>query len=198
MKTKLLFSSFPFISCEKVTLTQITDLNLDSLWEIMGDDENYRFSPTAALRSREEAAVKLRQIGTLFRDRQMIVLGIFSNDSLNQLLGIFEITGFDTEVNEVTVNFTLGRRHTGFGYASASLRAAVKYLFDTIEVNRIQCYVLPINYRAVLVLERCGFVKEGTIREGFCWPDKGIVDLSLYSMLSSDRRQKRSGSAYYL
>ena len=114
------------------------------------------------------------------------------------MLGIFEITGFDTEVNEVTVNFTLGRRHTGFGYASAALRAAVKYLFDTIEVNRIQCYVLPINYRAVLVLERCGFVKEGTIREGFCWPDKGIVDLSLYSMLTSDRRQKRSGSAYYL
>ena len=56
----------------------------------------------------------------------------------------------------------------------------------SIGVHRIQAYVLPTNYRGVLVLERCGFVREGTIREGFFWPDKGIVDLTLYSLLPTD------------
>lgn len=51
MKTSLLFSSFPFITGEKVTLSRMTELDLRALWEIMGDDENYRFAPTAALRS---------------------------------------------------------------------------------------------------------------------------------------------------
>ena len=57
---------------------------------------------------------------------------------------------------------------------------------------------MPINYRAMLVLERCGFVKEGTIREGFLWPDKGIVDLALYSLLPTDLKQKKAGPTYYL
>ena len=55
--------------------------------------------------------------------------------------------------------------------------------------------MLPINYRAVLVLERCGFVKEGTIREGFYWPDKGIVDLTVYSLLPTDKKPKSTGPA---
>ena len=69
---------------------------------------------------------------------------------------------------------------------------------STVGVRRIQCLVLPTNYRAVLVLERCGFVKEGTIREGFLWPDKGIVDLTIYSLLPTDRAPKKKGPTYYL
>ena len=41
-------------------------------------------------------------------------------------------------------------------------------------------------------------MKEGTIREGFYWPDKGIVDCVLYSLLPTDLRPKKAGPAYYL
>lgn len=196
MKTSLLFSSFPFISSEKVTLTRMTELDLNDMWEIMGDDDNYRFAPTAALRSPAECALKLRQIEAMFRDKTAITLGIYPNGRENRLAGFFEMYGIDPHVQAVTVRFTLHRDCTGMGYASSALRAAADYLMGTVGVHRIQAYVLPTNYRGVLVLERCGFLKEGTIREGFLWPDKGIVDLSLYSLLPTDRR-KKSGQAYY-
>ncbi len=198
MKTDLLFSSFPFITSEKVTLTKMTELDLRDLWEIVGDDENYRFSPTAALRSPSECAMKLRQAESLFREKRAVVLGIYPNGKEHRLVGIFEIFDVNPEVEAVTVTFTLKQRDTGQGYATAAVRAVVEYLMDTVGTHRIQAYVLPINYRGVLVLERCGFQKEGTIREGFLWPDKGIVDLTLYSLLPTDLRTKKSGPAYYL
>ncbi len=197
MKTSLLFSSFPFMTSEKVTLARMTELDLEAMWEIMGDEENYRFAPTAALRSPAECARKLRQIEAMFRDRMAITLGIYPNGRENRLAGFLEIYGIDPQVRAVTIRFTLHRQHTGMGYASAAVRAAADYLISTAGVHRIQAYVLPTNYRGVLVLERCGFQKEGTIREGFLWPDKGIVDLSLYSLLPTDRR-KKSGAVYYL
>ncbi len=197
MKTSLLFSSFPFMSSEKVTLTRMTELDLEAMWEIMGDDDNYRFAPTAALRSPAECGLKLRQIDAMFRDKVAITLGIYPNGRENRLAGFLEIYGIDPRVQAVTLRFTLHRDCTGMGYASSAVRAAAEYLFTTIGVHRIQAYVLPTNYRGVLVLERCGFLKEGTIREGFLWPDKGIVDLSLYSLLPTDRR-KKAGPAYYL
>lgn len=197
MKTSLLFSSFPFIASEKVTLTRMTELDLNAMWEIMGDEENYRFAPTAALRSPTECGLKLRQIEAMFKDKVAITLGIYPNGRENRLAGFLELYGIDPQVQAVTVRFTLHRKCTGMGYASSALRATVEYLFSTIGAHRIQAYVLPTNYRGVLVLERCGFLKEGTIREGFLWPDKGIVDLSLYSLLPTDRR-KKAGPAYYL
>lgn len=201
MKTNLLFSSYPFVTSEKVTLTRMTELDLDALWEIMGDEENYRFSPTAALLSPSECAAKLRQADAMFREKRAIVLGIYPNGRDNRLVGTLEIYGVDTEVEAVTLSFTLNREFTGCGYASAAVRATADYLMNTVGVHRIQAYVLPINYRGVLVLERCGFQKEGTIREGFLWPDKGIVDLTLYSLLPTDLKKKApggSGPAYYL
>lgn len=198
MKTSLLFSSFPFISSEKVTLTRMTEMDLSDLWEIMGDDENYRFAPTAALRSPGECAAKLRQAESLFREKRAIVLGIYPNSGSHQLVGTLEIFDIDPQVEAVSITFTLNRRDTGKGYASSAVRAVTEYLMETIGVHRIQAHVLPINYRGVLVLERCGFQKEGTIREGFLWPDKGVVDLTLYSLLPSDLRPKKGGPAYYL
>ncbi len=198
MKMNLLFSSFPFLAAEKVTLSRMTELDLKALWEIMGDEENYRFAPTAALRSPGECAAKLRQAEALFREKRAVVLGIYPNGREHRLVGTLEIFDVDSVVESASITFTLNQRYTGQGYASASVRAVAEYLMNTIGVHRIQAYVLPINYRGVLVLERCGFQKEGTIREGFLWPDKGIVDLTLYSLLPSDLRPKKTGPAYYL
>ena len=167
MKTSLLFSSFPFITGEKVTLSRMTELDLRALWEIMGDDENYRFAPTAALRSFSECAPKLRQAEALFREKKAVVLGIYGNEGNHQLVGVFEIFDIDPQVETATIRFTLSRRFLGKGYASGAVREVTEYLMEKVELHRIQAYVLPINYRGILVLERCGFQKEGTIREGF-------------------------------
>lgn len=159
MKGSLLFSSYPFISSKKVTLTRVTDMDLEALWQILGDEDSHRFTPEGALRSPRECAARLRQFDAMFRERRGVVLGIYS--TLNRLVGLLEISQIDPQVECVTVSFILNPEFTGQGYASAALRATVDYLFRTVGVHRIQCYVLPINYRAVLVLERCGFVKEG-------------------------------------
>ena len=115
-----------------------------------------------------------------------------------KLVGLLGITRVDPQVSCVTLDFILHPRYTGQGFASAAVRACTGYLFQRVDVRRIQCLVLPHNRRATLVLERCGFVKEGTIREGFYWPDKGIVDCVLYSLLPTDLRPKKAGPAYYL
>ncbi|WP_322203868.1 GNAT family N-acetyltransferase [Acutalibacter intestini] len=186
MNTSLLFSSFPFFSGQKVTLARMTELDLEALWAVLGDEENFRYAPTGPLPSPAHCARKLLQADAMFRDRAAILLGIYPKGGGNPLAGIFEIYNIDPQIQSATIRFTLGRQFTGHSYATDAVRAAVDYLMGSIGVHRIQAYVLPTNYRGVLVLERCGFVREGTIREGFFWPDKGIVDLTLYSLLPTD------------
>lgn len=198
MKTNLLFSSFPFISGEKVTLSRMSEMDLDDLWLIMGDEESFRYSPTGALRNRRECAMKLRQAEALFQNKRSVILGIYPNEGDHHLIGTFEITIVDPRVQSVNINFRLARRFTGQGYATSAVRAVSTYLMDTVGANRIQAHLLQTNYRAALVLERCGFQKEGVIREGFLWPDKGLVDLTLYSLLASDRRPKTGQQSYLL
>lgn len=189
MNTSLLFSSFPFITGPNVTLSRMTDMDAEALWDVLGDEENFRYAPTGPLPSPILCGQRMARYEAMFRDRVAIVLGIYPGGGGNPLGGIFEMYNFDTEIESVTVRFTLSRKYAGQSYATGALRAAVEYLMDNVGVHRIQAYVQPANYRGSLVLERCGFRKEGTIREGFLWPDKGIVDLSLYSLLPTDVRR---------
>lgn len=189
MNTSLLFSSFPFIAGRNVTLSRMTEVDAEALWAVLGDEENFRYAPTAPLPSPALCAQRIARYDAMFRDRVAIVLGIYPGGGSGPLGGIFEMYNFDTEIQSVTVRFTLSKEFTGQSFATGALRAVIEYLMDSVGVHRIQAYVQPANYRGVLVLERCGFKKEGTIREGFLWPDKGIVDLSLYSLLPTDVRR---------
>ncbi len=191
MKTDLLFSSYPFISNEYVTVSRIAPSDSEALWEIMGDDDNFLFSPNAALPSLSAVQSRMMKFDSLFREHKMIVLGIYSNEHINTLVGTLEISDINAQTNAVTLTFMLNRKYNGRGYATSAVQSTVKYLFERIQVNRIQSYVMPSNLPCERLMERCGFVREGTIREGFYWPDKGVVDLDLFSVLATDYFRKQ-------
>ena len=77
----------------------------------------------------------------------------------------------------------------GFGNAINTRRTVQEFIKAGVAGIHIEDQTAPT---------RCGFVKEGTIREGFYWPDKGIVDLTVYSLLPTDKKPKSTGPAYYL
>ena len=125
MNTGLLFSSFPFIAGSGLSLTQMTDLDLDAMWEILGDEENFRYAPTGPLAYPELCMVKLRQTQALFNDRMAVMLGIYPIGGSGRLSGIFEIYNIDPQTRSVTVRFTISRASTGKSLATGALRAAV-------------------------------------------------------------------------
>jgi Acetyltransferases, including N-acetylases of ribosomal proteins len=196
MKLDLLFTTFPFISGEGVTLNRITEMDFKSLCEIMADEENYRFSPDSAATSPSDVKAKMRAIYANFRDRRSVTLGIFSNDSLNKLIGTLEILNFNQRINSVVVEIMMNRDFTRRGLGTAAMIATVKFLFETIEINRIQAYVMPHNIACKTLLDKSGFFHEGTIREAFIWPDTGIIDLDLYSILYSDYRREQKKKTF--
>ena len=189
MNTKLLFSSFPFIVGKSVTLTHITDLDEDALWNIMSDDDVYKYSPTEAVQSRYEVHESILKFNYLFEAKKAIVLGIYSSEHLNKLVGFVELYNFDFKLRAASINIMLSSKYQQRGFAKDALTSFLEYLFEKIGFNRIQGYLLPINYKGKLLLEACGFVNEGTLREAFIWPDKGIIDLSVYSMLPIDYKK---------
>ena len=56
--------------------------------------------------------------------------------------------------------------HEGRGYGTAGVRATLRMLFDVMGARRIQLHCDEDNARSIHVAERCGFVREGLVREG--------------------------------
>lgn len=63
------------------------------------------------------------------------------------------------------VGYALDEKYAGQGITSEAVKLAVNFAFTFLQVNRIEAYVSPKNIGSVKVLEKCGFEKEGLLRQ---------------------------------
>jgi ribosomal-protein-alanine N-acetyltransferase len=185
MKQDMLFKQFPYIESDELTLRKIEKSDLNDFYEMCSNERLYRYKPGIVKKSISTVENMIGHYERDFRKKKVIFLGICLNDN-NKLVGVAEIFDFDMNVNQLTIGYTLNEDYWGRGIATKTTKLLLDYLFNVIDVNRIQAYVMPINIKSQNVLIRNGFTKEGTIRQGHMWTGKGVVDLELYSILKSE------------
>lgn len=78
----------------------------------------------------------------------------------------------------------------GKGYAGDVTRTMIKYGFDILNLNRIQLVVSGENPRGLHVYEKCGFVKEGILRQAMYHYDH-YSDFVIMSILREDYYKKQ-------
>ncbi len=83
------------------------------------------------------------------------------------------------------VGYNLDRSAWGRGYAVEAVEALVEYLFDTVQVTRVEGMLHPDNRASAMVLERVGMRFEGHTRSSF-WVGDDNSDDWLYGMIRSD------------
>jgi ribosomal-protein-alanine N-acetyltransferase len=70
----------------------------------------------------------------------------------------------------------------GHGYATEAVRSLLGWAFDTLGLNRVQAEVDTRNNASARVLEKLGFVREGTLRED-CIVNGEVSDSGVYGLL---------------
>jgi RimJ/RimL family protein N-acetyltransferase len=63
----------------------------------------------------------------------------------------------------------------GHGYARDAVMALLAHAFDRFDLHQVELWTLAVNNRVIDVYERCGFVREATLRER-SWKDGRFVD----------------------
>lgn len=186
MRFDLLFERYPYLESDELILKKIEHEDIDSFFELCSDDDLYEYKPGKAKKNKKSVDNMIDHYERDFNKQKIIFLGIYLKSESMKLIGLGEIFDFDKKASVVTFGYTINKNYWGNGYATRYTKMILEYLIKTIEVNRVQAFVMPENRRSHNVLKRCGFTKEGTIRQGYIWKDKGLVDLTLYSVLSSE------------
>ena len=186
MKTEWLFDNFPFISTDRITLCKIQPTDKGSIIELSGDLKSNPYIPSSPDFDKYNINEFFSSVDAGFSGKKFIKLGIYKNSDINELLGTVDIGEINHLTGGVEISFALLNNYRGQGIASDAVSAIVKFLFERVEVNRIQATAMLENKPYERVLLRCGFIKEGVLRQGEYWDGKGIVSLSTYSILKNE------------
>lgn len=107
--------------------------------------------------------------------------------SIGKLIGTIGVVKLTPEVESAHIGYCLGKKWWHQGIMSEAFQEVIRFLFDEVELNRIDARFDPRNIGSGKVMEKCGLQYEGTMRSS----DKnnqGICDAAWYSILKTDRR----------
>ena len=63
--------------------------------------------------------------------------------------------------------------------------AALEYVFDKLQINRLHCEVLSGNHQVINLHTKAGFTREGYLRQA-CQTPRGIEDIVIFGMLRDE------------
>ena len=86
-----------------------------------------------------------------------------------------------------TLGYWVGAAHARQGFMTAAVRAVVPFVFDSLELHRLEAACLPENTASMRLLERVGFKREGLARR-YLRINGDWRDHVLYALLETDSR----------
>lgn len=97
-------------------------------------------------------------------DQQSIAFGIFRSGVLVGGIGMHH---WDHELRKAEIGYWLAAGEEGRGTLFHSARALIAFLFDRLQLNKIEVRYLPGNARSAAAAAKLGFRIEGLLRESF-------------------------------
>jgi RimJ/RimL family protein N-acetyltransferase len=121
-------------------------------------------NPALGVHSIEDAESLVRQFAIDWMSRQSFFLGGWQRAS-NHFIAQIYIGPVSWDLPEFELGYFVDCRHEGQGFGTEALRASLDFCFEHLRAHRLRLSCNETNVRSWRVAERCGFKREGHIRQ---------------------------------
>ena len=108
----------------------------------------------------------------------------------NEPIGDIAVVHMNEEVSMMHIGYCIVRTWWHQGVTSEALKAVMDFLFDVVDVNRIESRHDPRNPNSGRVMKKCGMKYEGTLRQ-FDINNTGLGDTAYYGILRDEWLKNR-------
>lgn len=102
-----------------------------------------------------------------------------------QFAGIIGLKDTDFDNKKTEIGYWLSESFQHKGIITRSAKIFIDYVFNEMELNRVQLKAATENYKSQAVAKRLGFTQEGIERDGELH-NRGFVDLMVFGLLKRD------------
>ncbi len=176
--------NFPTIDLGDFILREQTLEDAEDFLEYYSDPQVSKYVISFIPQNIEEAQNEIRYWINVFNYNDGLYFAI-ARKSDNKMIGSVGVSGVNRNHNRIEASYDLAKEYWGRGVMTLALKAALKYAFEEFKFNRIEAFAMPENVGSYKVLEKCGFVFEGNLRQ-HRFHNGRYVDIGIYSILYQD------------
>lgn len=180
--------NFPTLTTERLVLRELLPTDAADVLVFRGDPEVQKYDdpPIHTLKESADFIEEMRlacangdqQTWAVTRKGDDTVIGLVSLQHPNRHGDLYH--------RRAEVGYGIARATWGQGIGSEAVRAVVQYGFEQLNFNRIYAVTIADNHESVRLLEKLGFVREGTQRQHSLEEDGRFHDSAIYGLIRSD------------
>ncbi len=171
----------PTLHTARLRLRPFTSPDADALFALHSNAHVLRYWDAPPWTERARADRFIAACGQMAEDGSGVRLAI-DRASDGAFIGWCGLTRWNRDHRSASMGYCLDDGAWGMGYATEAARALLQWAFQTLELNRVQAETDTRNAASARVLEKLGFVREGTLRED-CVANGEVSDSWVYGLL---------------
>ena len=110
-------------------------------------------------------------------------------------IGWCSLSRWNPDYRSASLGYCFDDGAWGHGYATEAAGALLRWAFGTLDLNRVQAETDTRNVGSARVLEKLGFVREGTLRED-CVVNGEVSDSWVYGLIRREWRPSPEPEKY--
>ena len=111
---------------------------------------------------------------------------IVLKDNGDEPIGDIAVVGMKEKISMAHIGYCIGRTWRHKGITSEVLKTVMDFLFDAVDVKRVEARHDPRNPNSGKVMKKRGMRYAPTLRDSD-WNNQGICDACYYALLKSER-----------
>ncbi|MFB6150493.1 MAG: GNAT family N-acetyltransferase [Haloarculaceae archaeon] len=168
-----------FLKGEQVRLNPVEEEDLAFLLECINDPRVRRGIASYRPTNREQEAEWFEGIAESDDEEHFLLT------AAGDRAGIVGLHDVDEVFGNAEIGYYVHPEHWGNGYATDAVRQVAAYAFEERRLHRVSAKCFADNDASRRVLEKVGFEREGTLREG-AFVRGEYVDLYQYGLLEDE------------
>lgn len=170
------------LETERLILRPWTLNDLDDFYEYA---KNEKVGPNAGWPPHENKEKSLEILKSFISKDEVRAIVYKENNKVVGSIGVHEDRK-RLNPNGKMIGYVLSEDYWGKGLMPEAVKEVIHFLFEEEHLDIISCYHYPFNSKSKRVIEKCGFVYEGTLRHATQHFDGQVYDDVCYSITRTE------------
>lgn len=175
------FSDLPMLETDRMLLRKMTLDDAADMYRYASDPEVARYTTWEPHRSIEDSRRFLQLVVDDYEHGDCGSWGVVLKAD-DRFIGTAGYLWWNRDMARAEIGYSMARDQWGRGLMTEAVSAIIQFGFERMGLNRIEARCDSLNVGSARVMEKCGMVHEGTLREYFK-VDGDFRDLQLYAIL---------------
>jgi S-adenosylmethionine-dependent methyltransferase len=162
----------------------LRNFTIDDAQDVYEYAKNPNVGPNAGWAPHDSIEKSKEIINRFIKDDDVWAIVLKENNKVIGSIGLHNSRDKLEDTREI--GYVLSEDHWGNGYCTEAVKEIIKYAFSLDEINLLRVCHFPFNVKSKRVIEKCGFIYEGTLRHASKIYDGRIYDSCKYSMTKAE------------